>query len=110
MKLILGQINKNFLGGILNEIDMSNASIDRIDAAVAYATDPQFFNWCFEKKIPLNYYGRLENIFAVSEQILDLFLSQGSINPIIHCYLVEKHHAKVIWWHGFGVYIGKAKI
>ena len=110
MKLILGQINDKFLDGILSEIDRSNASsIDRIDAAVAYATDPHFFKWCFDKKIPLNYYGRLENVFAISEHILDLILNASLTRyPYIHCYLVEKHHAKVIWWHGFGVYIGSA--
>lgn len=41
-------------------------------------------------------------------EILNLFLHRRS--PQFVCKLVTHHHAKVIWWRGFGVYVGSANL
>jgi hypothetical protein len=82
---------------------------DEVLAAVAYATESSLlFDWCLEHKIPLTFYGRLDETVAVSVPILKRFLATKS--SIFGCRLVEKHHAKVIWWRGVGVYIGSANL
>jgi phosphatidylserine/phosphatidylglycerophosphate/cardiolipin synthase-like enzyme len=76
---------------------------------VAYATDGSLlFEWCWNNKIPLRFYGRLDDSVAVTTPILTSFLQRKSPNFI--CRLVQHHHAKVIWWRGFGVYIGSANL
>jgi len=81
-------------------------------AAVAYATNAKdsrtLVKWCFDRNIPLKFWGRLDADVAVSVEILDMFLSRKS--PEFVCKLVKHHHAKVIWWRGFGVYIGSANL
>src|SRR3546814_12308639 len=80
-------------------------------AAVAYATDAKdsgsLVRWCFDNDIPLKFWGRLDEEVPVRVEILNLFLHRRS--PQFVCKLVTHHHAKVIWWRGFGVYeIGRA--
>ena len=81
-------------------------------AAVAYATDAKdsgsLIRWCFDNGIPLKFWGRLDEEVPVRIEILNLFLNRQS--PEFVCKLVKHHHAKVIWWRGFGVYIGSANL
>lgn len=81
---------------------------DRVDAAVAYATDSELFSWCWEHSIPLRFWGRFDEQVPVSIHILETFLSRRSGRYT--CKLVRKFHPKVIWWRGFGVYIGSANL
>ena len=82
---------------------------EEVLAAVAYAADGSLlFDWCWQNKIPLKFYGRLDDGVAVSVPILASFLSKRSPNFI--CRLVQHHHAKVIWWRGVGAYIGSANL
>src|SRR3546814_2553567 len=81
-------------------------------AAVAYATDAKdsgsLVRWCFDNDIPLKFWGRLDEEVPVRVEILNLFLHRRS--PQFVCKLVTHHHAKVIWWRGFGVYVGSANL
>ena len=106
MKLILGGINGNYLTNItLN----AAAETQEVLAAVAYATEMNLlFDWCWEKGIPLKYYGRLDEGVAVNPSILSQFLNRKSAR--FQCRLVQHHHAKVIWWREFGLYIGSANL
>src|SRR3546814_16792850 len=62
----------------------------------------------FDNDIPLNFWGRLDEEVPVRVYILNLFLHRRS--PQFVCKLVTHHHAKVIWWRGFGVYVGSANL
>lgn len=76
---------------------------------MAYAADGSLlFEWCWDNKIPLRFYGRLDDSVAVATPILTDFLRKKSANFV--CRLVQHHHAKVIWWRGVGVYIGSANL
>ena len=105
VKLILGGINGKYLVNITENAAHSTASVV---AAVAYANKAELlFDWCRDNKIPLTFYGRLDPGVAVSIPILERFLS---LDPNYRCLLTQHHHAKVIWWKGFGMYIGSANL
>lgn len=106
MKLILGGIN----GEYLQNITLNAASqTDEVLAAVAYASKSALlFDWCWKHKIPLKFWGRLDDTIAVKTNILADFLKRQS--PTYVCKLVQYHHAKVIWWRGVGMYIGSANL
>lgn len=104
MHLVLNGINGHYLRNItLN----AAADTEEVLAAVAYATDSRLLlDWCWDNKIPLKFWGRLDDRVAVTTPILLSFLQRQS--PLFVCKLVQHHHAKVIWWRGVGVYIGSA--
>lgn len=106
MKLILGGINGEYLQNItLNAAPYT----EEVLAAVAYANKSSLlFDWCWNNKIPLKFWGRLDDTVAVKTNILLDFLKRKS--PEYVCKLVEYHHAKVIWWRGYGLYIGSANL
>jgi hypothetical protein len=106
MQLMMGGINGNYLTNIT-----LNAANDtqEVLAAVAYATEIDLlFDWCWNNSIPLRYYGRLDDGVAVKPSILSTFLKRRSAR--FQCRLVQHHHAKVIWWREYGLYIGSANL
>ncbi|MYF06733.1 MAG: phospholipase [Rhodospirillaceae bacterium] len=106
MKLILGGINGQYLRNITEN---HFRDTEMVVAAVAYATDASLlFDWCWRHNIPLKFYGRLDDSVAVKTPILETFLKRKSAR--FTCRLVQHHHAKVIWWHGVGVYVGSANL
>ncbi|SDF29284.1 phospholipase D-like domain-containing protein [Bosea robiniae] len=106
MKLILGGINGQYLRDIF---DGMQGSVEEVVAAVAYATNASLlFDWCWDNKIPLKFYGRLDEDIAVAIPVLQSFLARRS--AAYTCRLVQCHHAKVIWWKGLGLYIGSANL
>ena len=108
MKLIMNAINGEYLQNIMYKLDLAEKP-EEVLAAVAYATDARLlFDWCWKNKVPLKYYGRLDAGVAVNINVLNSFFNKKSANFV--CKLVEHHHAKVIWWRGFGLYIGSANL
>lgn len=106
MHLILNAINREYLRNI---IENSARTTERVDAAVAYVTkEDLLFDWCWEHKIPLRFWGRFDEAVPVAPRILRRFLERRSAN--FSCKLVRKFHAKVIWWHGVGAYVGSANL
>lgn len=115
MRLILGGINGDYLRNLIEGASavVEGARVtESVLAAVAYATDAKdsgsLIRWCFDNDIPLKFWGRLDEEVPVRVEILNLFLHRRS--PQFVCKLVTHHHAKVIWWRGFGVYIGSANL
>jgi hypothetical protein len=106
MQLIMGGINGNYLRNITeNAVEETQEVL----AAVAYATDMTLlFDWCWDNAIPVRFYGRLDESVAVSPTILSTFLARKSAR--FQCRLVQHHHAKVIWWRNYGLYIGSANL
>lgn len=106
MKLILGSIN----GEYLRDITLVAAKdTEVVWAAVAYASNQSIlFDWCWNNNIPLKFWGRYDHTVPISVTILEKFLSRKSAN--YQCKLVTKYHPKVIWWKGYGVYVGSANL
>ncbi len=106
MKLMMGGVNGHFLTNITLE---AAAETQEVLAAVAYATKMDLlFDWCWNNGIPLKYYGRLDDGVPVKPSILSTFLDRKSAR--FQCRLVQHHHAKVIWWREYGLYIGSANL
>ena len=115
MELYLGGLNGNHLLNLLLEAERvidGERRTEEVWAAVAYATDGSgsgtLISHCFQTGIPLKFWGRLDDQVAVDVGTLNLFLHRSS--PDFVCKLVPKHHAKVIWWRGFGIYVGSANL
>jgi hypothetical protein len=102
-----GGINGVYLLGIHEQ------GIDRTDSlkiAVAYASgSPHLLEDCWKRKIKVTFWGRYDETCPVTLPILKTFLDRRSPNFV--CKLVpDIFHAKVIWWEGYGVYIGSANL
>ncbi len=83
----------------------------RIEAAVAYvdSADHPFFQASLEREIPLQLWARLDHTVPVALDVLEMFLDSKSTS--FTCRLVPSiFHPKVIWWHGFGLYVGSANL
>ena len=73
MKLVLGGINGEYLS---NVTENRGKETEEVLAAVAYATDSSLLiDWCISRKIPLRFYGRLDECVPISNLILEKFLS-----------------------------------
>ena len=106
MKLVLGKLNNVYLDDIARQ---APPQCTAVDAAVAFASDSTFFDTCWEAKLKLQYFGLLATGQPVANAILKKFIERSS--PRFRCFLVRGHfHPKVIWWHGFGAYVGSANL
>jgi hypothetical protein len=107
MQVVMGEMNGVRLLDLMNK---ATGKCSRVTAAVAYATQNNpFFEHCYQNKIFLDFYGLLDEDAAVAEPVLQRMLQEGplAVNP----RLVKGHfHSKIIWWHGFGTYIGSANL
>jgi hypothetical protein len=104
--MILNGINGRYLREIC---DNALPDCEQVDAAVAYASEEELlFEWCWTNEVPLKFWGRFDPSVPVSPRILKLFLDRRS--PNFTCKLPTNFHAKVIWWHGIGAYIGSANL
>jgi phosphatidylserine/phosphatidylglycerophosphate/cardiolipin synthase-like enzyme len=106
MQLIMGGINGSYLS---NTTENCVQRTEQVLAAVAYASDSALlFDWCWQNRKPLKFYGRLDDTVPVTMAILADYLKKAS--PDFVCRLVQHHHAKIIWWRGAGIYIGSANL
>jgi hypothetical protein len=106
MKLIASELNGAYLQNLLEQ---APAEIEWVKAAVAYAHgSPKLIDFCVDRKLRLEFWGRLDETVPVSVAILERFLKLG---PNYTCKLVWRHyHPKIIWFGGYGVYIGSANL
>ncbi|QXE92806.1 phospholipase D family protein [Geomonas subterranea] len=104
MKLIANEVNNNYFREIL-ELVPSAASID---VAVAYITDNTLFDLAIKHDKPLNIWCRIDE--GVSLDTLSV-LQKCVRHPKCKIRATYDYlHAKVIWLHGVGCYIGSANL
>ena len=107
MKVVMGALNGVRLFDIMNG---ATGHCSRVTAAVAYATgNNPFFDHCLENEIALDFYGLLDEDCAVAVPVLQKLLEAGPLK--VNCRLIKGHfHSKIIWWHGYGAYIGSGNL
>lgn len=107
MQIVMGEMNGVRLLDLMNA---APSKCGQVTAAVAYATNNSpFFEHCLKKKIQLEYFGLLDEGQAVSVSVLQQLLDAGPLAA--SASLIKGHfHSKIIWWHGFGAYIGSANL
>ncbi|MBN1654126.1 MAG: hypothetical protein JXA30_10145 [Deltaproteobacteria bacterium] len=108
MKAILGKLNDELL---VNLAIRSKPFCSHVYAAVAYAEgkDHQLVRRCKEYQQHLTFYGLLDDSGAVAAPFLRELLAWGP--SLADAHLVKGNfHAKVVWWRGFGAYVGSANL
>lgn len=108
MKVILGKLNSELL---VNLAAQAGTFCTHVDAAVAYAdgADHPFLKACLEHEVNLTFYGLLDESGAVGVNFLQEILARGPARG--QARLVKGNfHPKVIWWRGFGAYVGSANL
>ena len=105
-----------FVGGALNgthllEIhEQALRETDSVKIAVAYASgSPRILQDSWQSKIKVTFWCRYDDTGPVTLPILRGFLDHRSPNYV--CKLVpDIFHSKVIWWEGYGAYVGSANL
>ena len=109
MELVTGFSNPPRLEA-LNKAAMSEC--DSVDAAVAYVTSERsssLIDSCMKNSVKLTLWARYDYTMPVSVAVPERFLNKRSPDFTISI-VPDIFHPKVIWWHGFGVYIGSANL
>jgi len=107
MQFVAGGINGNYLLR-LHEQALKNASL--LNAALAYAHNEfRLVTDARDAGMPVRFYGRCDATLPIDLKLLEVFINARS--PDLECRLIGRtFHPKVIWWEGFGAYIGSANL
>ena len=87
------------------------ADVDCVLAAIAYGSNDEghFLENCINNKYRLDIWMRYDHTVPVKIPLLKKLLSLTNKN--IFCFQVpDVLHSKVIWWQGYGAYIGSANL
>lgn len=111
MKLIANGLNGNYLRDIL---PTSDQEVDSVMAAIAYGSmfpdqNSDLIGHCLANKYRLDIWMRYDHTVPVSPELLRRILRHHKDN--IFCLLIpDRLHSKIIWWKGYGAYIGSANL
>ena len=107
MEFFTNKFNGNFL---INVLPNEDTIVDSVVAAIAYGSDSStLIKYCREKQLRLDIWMRYDHTVPVSPKLLRELLAATSSN--IFCTLIpDVLHSKIIWWKGYGVYIGSANL
>lgn len=111
MKFVANALNGNYLESILPG---PSDEVDEIYAAIAYGDNSNnertdLIGNCLAKKCRMDIWMRYDHTVPVAVPLLRRLLRHQKDN--IFCKLIPTHfHSKVIWWKGYGAYIGSANL
>ncbi len=111
MRLIANRINQVHLRDILPVISES-VQVDLVQAAIAYGSSASdetqdLVGHALANKLRLDLWMRYDETVPVSVPFLKRLLRHLSDNVFTQ-FVPDCFHAKVIWWKGYGAYIGSA--
>ena len=111
MKFIANKLNGEFL---INILPSPEDGVDGVLAAIAYGSNfpdekRDLIGHCVENRYRLDIWMRYDHTVPVAVPLLERLLRHHKDN--IFCNLVpDVLHSKVIWWRGYGAYIGSANL
>ncbi|ADE12659.1 phospholipase D-like domain-containing protein [Sideroxydans lithotrophicus] len=111
MEFIANALNGNFLSNVL---PAPSDEVDGVLAAIAYGSNfndekGDFIGHCIANRYRLDIWMRYDHTVPVALPLLWRLLRHHKDN--IFCNLVpDVLHSKVIWWRGYGAYIGSANL
>ncbi|GAD79010.1 phospholipase D family protein [Vibrio ezurae] len=107
MKLVANSLNREYFRSLLPTAD---TELDGVVAAIAYGDDKtQLLQHCIDNKHRLDIWMRYDHTVPVAPSFLSKLLSNTKNN--VFCKLVpDCLHSKVIWWKGYGAYVGSANL
>lgn len=111
MKLIANRINGVHLRDLLPELS-AEVEVDGVLAAVAYGSSASditqdLVGHCVANKLRLDLWMRYDHTVPVSVELLRRLLKHQKDNVFTQ-FIPDRFHPKVIWWRGYGAYIGSA--
>lgn len=107
MELVTGFSNPSRISALNSD---ALGSTEYVEAAVAYITDTDsLIKGCFDLEVPLTIWARYDYAQPVTVPVLERFLHKKSPNFAFY-FVPDIFHPKVIWWHGYGAYIGSANL
>lgn len=109
MKLVANRINGVHLRDLLPATDVA---VDGVLAAVAYGNSASditqdLVGHCVANKLRLDLWMRYDHTVPVSVELLQRLLKHQKDNVFTR-FVPDRFHPKVIWWKGYGAYIGSA--
>lgn len=107
MKLFANGINGQYLRAVLPS---PSDEVNWVKAAIAYGTDEStLLQNSLDLGVRLDLWVRYDDTVAVAPPLLRKL--NAAVKHNVFCYLVpDILHAKLIWWSGYGVYIGSANL
>jgi hypothetical protein len=111
MIFIANSINGTYLESVL---PTEQDDVDGVLAAIAYGSNPtnqkhDFLAHCIKNRYRLDIWMRYDHTVPVAVPLLKRLLAHHKDN--IFCNLIPDYlHSKVIWWRGYGAYIGSANL
>lgn len=111
MKLIANRINQTHLRDILPVLS-KEIQVDNVLAAIAYGNNASdetqdLIGHTLTNKLRLDLWMRYDETVPVSLPLLKRLL-KSLPNNIFTRFVPDCFHSKVIWWKGYGAYIGSA--
>jgi hypothetical protein len=81
-----------------------------VQAAIAYVTDEKtLLKQCLKHGKRLALWARYDYSVPVGYEILRMFLDRNRAKFVLRL-VPDRFHPKVIWWHGYGAYVGSANL
>jgi len=111
MDFIANGVNGKYLSNVLPS---KKTEVDGVYAAIAYGSPIKheyndLIGNCIQNKLRLDIWMRYDHTVPVAIPVLRQLLDNHQNN--IFCKLVpDRFHSKVIWWKGYGAYIGSANL
>jgi hypothetical protein len=118
MKLVANRFNQTHLSDLLPKLS-ETVEVDHVLAAIAYGDNSMGVNQgrkdvvgdlikhSVDNKLRLDLWMRYDETVPVAVPLLERLLKHQSDN-IFTRFVPDCLHAKVIWWRGYGAYIGSA--
>ncbi|AWP59344.1 phospholipase [Bordetella bronchiseptica] len=111
MKLVANALNGCYLANVLPGPD---DDVDGVLAAIAYGSNSSnekedFIGNCLKHRLRLDLWMRYDHTVPVAIPLMQRLLRHERDN--IFCkFIPDRLHSKVIWWKGYGAYIGSANL
>jgi hypothetical protein len=111
MKFVANTLNGVHLADVL---PCKDDEVDNVLAAVAYGSnstdeDNDFLGHCLRNRYRLDLWMRYDHTVPVAVPLLQRLLRHERDN--VFCkFIPDCMHSKVIWWRGYGAYIGSANL
>lgn len=110
MEFVANGINGVYLRDILPKVS-NDAEVNGVLAAIAYGSSfdgsDELLKHCVENKFRLDIWMRYDHTVPVKIPLLKRLLKHQKDN-VFTKFVPDKFHPKVIWWKGYGAYIGSA--
>lgn len=109
IKLVLPNEEKNELQW-LSDKALDSGLVSEVWAAVAYASNASLFDECVKHGVKFKLWGRDDYSVPVDLGFMGKFLANMHLGHCCRLIRGDHYHPKVIWWKGFGAYIGSANL